>query len=347
MNGLEMARERLTDDGEPPLSFEQWRALAPRLSGREADEREALLAAAKIEPARWDRADGYWSLTLAAECARGERARAEDFGRACAEEQESRKKASSIRADDTWPEGIAPPALAETAPSGATLSREGGEAVSREEAPALPVLASRGTPAELPALVLRGEAPEPPGLVLRGEVPELAAVVSRVPVAVPTFLQAGRGHGQSAAVAAGPSGSPPTVARSEPPLPGWVSAPGALAPAAGPPAGQNQATLEVSPTAIRAAERAVPFAPRPPGATAPPLPPRPASLSAQSGATVALAAFPFPPGLAPAQRNPAATPGSAAAERATGQDLRDPTATVALDPEVIARMLAGKLPIPP
>ncbi len=323
MNGLEVARERLTDDGEPPLSFEQWRALAPRLSGREADEREALLAAAKIEPAQWDRADGYWSLTLAAECARGERARAEDFGRACAEEQESRKKASSIRADDTWPEGIAPPALAGAAPSGATLSREGGEAVSREEAPALPVLASRGTPAELPAFV------------------PLASV------AVPTFLQAGRGHGQSAGVGGGPSGSPPTVARGEPPLPGWVSAPGALAPAAGPPAGQDQATLEVSPTAIRAAERAVPFAPRPPGASAPPLPPRPASLSAQSGATVALAAFPFPPGLAPAQRNPAATPGSAAAERATGQDLRDPTATVALDPEVIARMLAGKLPIPP
>lgn len=175
MNGLEMARERLTDDGEPPLPFEQWRALAPRLSGREAEERETVLAAAEIDPAQWDRADGYWSLTLAAECARGDRGRAEDFGRACAEELESRKKAASIPADDTWPEGIAPPSLAAAVTSGVAASLEGGESVSRRETPGLTVQASRGTLAELPALA---------------PLPEVPALVPRVEVVVPTFLRA-------------------------------------------------------------------------------------------------------------------------------------------------------------
>lgn len=317
MNGLEVARERLTDDGEPPLSFEQWRALAPRLSGREADEREALLAAAKIEPARWDRADGYWSLTLAAECARGERARAEDFGRACAEEQESRKKASSIRADDTWPEGIAPPALAETAPSGATLSREGGEAVSREEAPALPVLASRGTPAELPALVQRPE------------------------VVIPTFLRADAAGRDSELPAAGIASRWPARALPEPATPAPV--PPALVPT--PPARGDGATLDVGSLVAGPAHAPMPFVARPSGAPAL-LPPRPA-LPPASGATVDISSLRPPFGAPPASPRPQLPAEAGPAGGAGWPGSRDSTATVALDPDLVARMLANRRPIDP
>ncbi len=58
--------------------------MAPGLVGRREEERTALLARAGVAPDEWSRADGYWTVTLAGECARGERARAEDFGRACA-----------------------------------------------------------------------------------------------------------------------------------------------------------------------------------------------------------------------------------------------------------------------
>lgn len=302
MNGLEVARERLTDDGEPPLSFEQWRALAPRLSGREADERETMLAAAEIEPATWDRADGYWSLTLAAECARGERARAEDFGRACAEEQESRKKASSIRADDTWPEGIAPPALAETAPSGATPFWEGGEAVSRAEVPELPVLASRGPLAELPAFV------------------------PRVEVVVPTFLRA----------EAAPMGAAVVRAEAAPVRPAaWPSV--VVAPSPPAPALRTAETTDLPPFALAPARPLLPFAA---ASGRPPVPapsPRPA-LPPPSGLTLDLSGVGLPPPPAP----PSPPSGALHASGSTGRDRRTEAGTVALDPAALDSLFGRK-----
>ncbi len=317
MNGLEMARERLTDDGEPPLPFEQWRAIAPRLSGREAEERETVLAAAEIDPAQWDRADGYWSLTLAAECARGDRGRAEAFGRACAEELESRKKAASIRADDTWPEGIAPPALAAAAKSG-VASLEGGESESRREAPGLTAHASRGTLAEVPAFVQRPE------------------------VVVPTFLRAeaaGRNSGLPAA--AGIASRLPTPVLAEPATPAPV--PPALVPT--PPARGDGATLDVGSLMAGPARAPMPFVARPSGAPAL-LAPRPA-LPPPSGATLDLSSLRPPFGAPPASPRPQPTAEAGPAGGAGWPGSRDSTATVALDPELVARMLANRRPIEP
>lgn len=271
MNGLELARERLTDDGEPPLPFERWRELAPRMTGREPDEREELLTAANIDGPRWDRADGYWSLMLAAECARGDRARAEDFGRACAEDLHARQQAPSPATKDPLPEEVVPPGV-------------------------------------LPSVPMAD--PEPPARV--APVPE---------VVVPTFLRPGVPE---------PLLNPPLL---KPPL---------LVP---PPAPRGERTVEMSPFAALAVRAALPFGAVSRGAPGA-APPRPSGLPPQSGATLDLSSLPVSPrllapgsapGWVPAPSQRAACPGRAPPPHDSG-------ATIALDPDLVARVLAGNPP---
>ena len=120
MSTLEQARAMYSEDGAPPLPFERWREIAPGLVGRREEERNTLLARAGIAADEWCRADGFWTITLAAECAGGDRARAEDFGSACAEALAARDR-SAITTEETLPEGTAPDQGAESA------GRHGGE----------------------------------------------------------------------------------------------------------------------------------------------------------------------------------------------------------------------------
>jgi hypothetical protein len=318
MNGLELARARLTEDGEPALPFERWREMAPRLAGRELDDREVLLGAAGVEKAAWERADGYWSLTLAAECARGERGRAEDFGRACAEELAARREGTSPKADDTLPEGIAPPQLAavRAAPEAIVTSTAGLAARASPDAGAVPSWEST---------------PEPPSLVVRPEV------------VVPTFLRAGSTGEAPASGAFPPPLAPPAPFAAPAPLASFVPASIAFRPAlvvAGASSAEpGRATVEMAPFAPAAGRAATPFTAAPAGVSVS-VPPRRAALPRQSGVTVDLSSA-LRQGLAgEAVPQPGPPP---AAVRSTPGPLsarRDPGATVALDPETLAQALA-------
>lgn len=268
MNGVELARSALFPCGEPPLSFERWCDMAPRLLEREAHEREEILAAANIPLEDWTPADGYWSLTLAAECARGDRARAEVFGRACADELAARRQ------------------------------------VVEKEAPAH--LEDAG---EMPRLLEASPPVEPP---------PLPAVVVVPPMSVPTFLRVE----PVAPVGSSTPVRPPRSA-SEAPVSSTVPPPAlACAPM----------TKDMPAFDFPAPRPALPFSSRPsegPSRPALRLPPKP-----QSGETVDLTHLAMPPAPSVPARPMHAPP----------QAQRDPTATVALDPEIVARLLA---PTPP
>ena len=115
MSPLEQARAIHAPDGEPPLPYPRWRDLAPRLVALSPDERAAVLSRAGIEAHEWTAADGFWSLTLTAEAARGDLTLAHDFGRACAEEL-------ATRAPSAEPPPAAPPARANVPGETAFLS---------------------------------------------------------------------------------------------------------------------------------------------------------------------------------------------------------------------------------
>lgn len=98
MNGLQLAKAALHPEGEPSISLARWRQIAPALARLSPDERAERLAALNIEPAQWERAESYWSLTVAEHCARGDRARIEELARAGDDE-------SPAPAPSTRPEG--------------------------------------------------------------------------------------------------------------------------------------------------------------------------------------------------------------------------------------------------
>lgn len=266
MNGLQDARSALFQGGEPAITYDEWSRLAPRLMEREAHEREELLGAENIAPADWTRADGYWSLTLASECARGDRARAEAFGQACAKELASRPLLAV-------PDASVLPTPAETTGAAGAVSSD-----ARPPEPALP---------PSPALVV------------------VPAVV------VPTFLR--------------PERPPPRGA----PEPTWAApsareaARGPHPPAPSPP--RPGATVDMPAFDPPAP---LPFSAHPPAApscAAPRRPPAP-----QSGETLDLSQLALPAAVLPVRP-----------EQAPPQARRDPTATVALDPDLVARMLAS------
>lgn len=263
MSDLLRARALLWGEGDPPLSFEAWGALAPRLAGRGGDERHELLAKAGVEPSDWEQADGYWGMTLAAECARGDRARAEAHGRACAADLVARPQAEGNDAQD-----------------GAETRQVPAEDAAPAQGPRFADLTSS-----------LGVVPEPP------------AVVPRIEVTVPTFLQADR--------------------RVEvPPIPVVR---------------QQRATLEIPPSVVAAACSVVPFTPRAAGMPAQ-VPARPIGQSPQSGATLDLSSGPrLGAPLLDERHGVFGAP--LAASTPPG---RDPTATVALDPEQVAQMLRHK-----
>lgn len=273
MNGLQDARTALFAGGEPPVKYGQWSQLAPRLMERDAQERQELLGAANIAPADWTHADGYWSLTLASECARGDRARAEAFGLACAKELASRRKSVVV------------------------------------EAPALP----RAT--ESPAAPEDATLAAPPPTPCSFQPPALVAVPM---VAVPTFLRAKpTPHHAARESVWSPCPDRETPGNSPPPVP-HVRLHGA--------------TLDLPAFDPPAPRAPLPFSLRPSRTPSAPSP-RPA-LQPQSGQTIDLSRLVLPPAPTFPARPQAAPP----------EPRRDLTATVALDPDLVARALSGKPP---
>jgi hypothetical protein len=84
MSFAEAQRGQYTEDGKPPVAWERYLEVAPEVAGLDADALEEALGARGLDPALWKRAESYWLLTLALDAQRGQLARVEAYGVACA-----------------------------------------------------------------------------------------------------------------------------------------------------------------------------------------------------------------------------------------------------------------------
>ncbi|MBK8253268.1 MAG: hypothetical protein IPK82_11455 [Polyangiaceae bacterium] len=138
MEILQAELEKLSDDGKPPMAWARFLEVAPPLSKLPLDERLDRLEKLGIEHEQWSRAEKYWIVTFALDLAQGKTARAEEYGRRCAEQKSNEPGLPSELTPDTAPQVDREPTDPEPFPAGLTAPASGVQPPISDVRPAAP-----------------------------------------------------------------------------------------------------------------------------------------------------------------------------------------------------------------